>query len=80
MGADRHDGEVLLVAEVERNTSPGARLDVRGYSLGGHLATVFTELHRTDPTISFGQTVTFNAPGRGTLTQSDGSLASAVSF
>src|SRR6266850_7285307 len=59
---------------------PGARLDVTGYSLGGHLATVFTELHRTDPAISFGQTVTFNAPGRGILTQSDGSLASALSF
>lgn len=43
----------------------GARLNVTGYSLGGHLATVFTELHRTDPAVQFGETVTFNAPGRG---------------
>jgi hypothetical protein len=44
---------------------PGAHLNVTGYSLGGHLATIFTELHRTDPAVRFGEAVTFNAPGRG---------------
>jgi len=80
MGADRHDGEVLLVAEVERNTSTRARLDVRGYSLGGHLATVFTELHRNRPHDLVRSDRDVQCTGRGTLTQSDGSLASAVSF
>jgi hypothetical protein len=42
----------------------GATLNVTGYSLGGHLATVFTELHTADININFGQTVTFNAAGR----------------
>ncbi len=44
----------------------GAQVDVTGYSLGGHLATVFTEMHRGDQGIHLGQTVAFNAPGRGT--------------
>ena len=43
----------------------GSVLNVTGYSLGGHLATVFTELHAQDLNIHFGQTVTFNAAGRG---------------
>ncbi len=33
-----------------------AQLNVTGYSLGGHLATVFTEIHRSDKDISFGET------------------------
>jgi len=41
----------------------GAILNVSGYSLGGHLATVFTELHATD----INRTFTFNAAGRGKL-------------
>ncbi|MBH0203087.1 MAG: hypothetical protein HP496_12540 [Nitrospira sp.] len=46
---------------------PGAVLNVTGYSLGAHLATVFTELHglETNSTVSFGHTYTFNGPGRG---------------
>lgn len=42
---------------------PGAVLNVTGYSLGGHLATVFTELHAAE----INQTVTFNGAGRGHL-------------
>ena len=42
----------------------GATLNVTGYSLGGHLATVFTELHATE----IQHTYTFNGPGRGIVT------------
>lgn len=38
-----------------------AVLNVTGYSLGAHLATVFTEMH----TAEIKQTTTFNGPGRG---------------
>ena len=44
---------------------PGAILNVTGYSLGGHLATVFTELHETE----VAQTVTFNGAGRGRIVE-----------
>ncbi|THJ25601.1 MAG: hypothetical protein CAF45_000780 [Nitrospira sp. CG24E] len=40
---------------------PGTVLNVTGYSLGGHLATVFTELHSAD----IQHTYTFNAAGQG---------------
>jgi hypothetical protein len=43
----------------------GSTLNVTGYSLGGHLATVFTELHYNDNDIAFGHTYTFNGAGRG---------------
>lgn len=39
----------------------GATLNVTGYSLGGHLATIFTELHSAE----IQHTYTFNAAGRG---------------
>jgi Ca2+-binding RTX toxin-like protein len=39
----------------------GAILNVTGYSLGGHLATVFTQLHANDVTATY----TFNGAGRG---------------
>ncbi|HJU06723.1 MAG TPA: calcium-binding protein, partial [Nitrospiraceae bacterium] len=45
--------------------SVGATLNVTGYSLGGHLATVFTELHEADIT----HTYTFNGAGRGTIVE-----------
>ncbi len=47
----------------------GAVLNVTGYSLGAHLATVFTELHglETNTPFSFGHTYTFNGPGRGSF-------------
>jgi hypothetical protein len=38
----------------------GAILNVTGYSLGGHLATVFTQLHANDVTATY----TFNGAGR----------------
>jgi len=38
-------------------------LNVTGYSLGGHLATVFTELH----TVAINQTYIFNGAGRGAV-------------
>ncbi len=41
----------------------GAVLNVTGYSLGGHLATVFTELHEGE----VAHTYTFNGAGRGTI-------------
>ena len=40
---------------------PGAVLNVTGYSLGGHLATVFTQLHANE----ISATYTFNGAGRG---------------
>src|SRR3990172_1148461 len=40
-----------------------AKLNVTGYSLGGHLATIFTELHPD----AVSQTHLFNAAGRGGL-------------
>ena len=43
----------------------GVTLNVTGYSLGSHLATIFTELHANDPDIVFGHTYTFNGAGRG---------------
>ena len=41
----------------------GATLNVTGYSLGGHLATVFTELHSAD----IQHTTIFNGAGRGLI-------------
>lgn len=48
---------------------PGVVLNVTGYSLGAHLATVFAELHgfETSTPFSFGHTYTFDGPGRGTF-------------
>jgi VCBS repeat-containing protein len=40
---------------------PDAKINVTGYSLGGHLATVFTEMNLTNVE----QAYTFNSPGRG---------------
>src|SRR3954469_12888668 len=47
----------------------GSRLNVTGYSLGGHLATVFTEIHASDPDVLLQGTYTFNGAGRGTWTR-----------
>lgn len=54
----------------------GANLNVTGYSLGGHLATVFTELH--PPEIA--ETVTFNSAGRGKWNRSVEDLSAIVEF
>ncbi|WP_439586362.1 hypothetical protein [Hydrogenophaga sp.] len=56
----------------------GAKLNVTGYSLGGHLATVFTELHQSE--MNGGQTVTFNGAGRGTWDAHAGSLKDMLAF
>ncbi len=53
---------------------PGATLNVTGYSLGGNLATVFTEMHKGDTDIQFNETVVFNGAGRGTFDSAAGTL------
>lgn len=58
----------------------GAVLNVTGYSLGGHLATVFTEIHQHDAGIRFGETVTFNGAGRGYYDAAAGSLADMLAL
>jgi Ca2+-binding RTX toxin-like protein len=50
-----------------------AILNVTGYSLGGHLATIFTELHATE----IDHTYTFNGAGRGHLTGGASDLSEA---
>jgi trimeric autotransporter adhesin len=56
----------------------GAVLNVSGYSLGGHLATVFTEIHQGEA--GFGQAVTFNGAGRGSWNSAKGSESDMVSM
>jgi VCBS repeat-containing protein len=53
----------------------GSPLDVTAYSLGGHLATAFNLLHRSE--LNGGQVVTFNGAGIG---QIDGTSATATSL
>ncbi|MBP6789729.1 MAG: hypothetical protein KA170_19225, partial [Candidatus Promineofilum sp.] len=50
-------------------------LSVTGYSLGGHLATAFNLLHKSEVT----EVVTFNGAGIGKIGTADGSLASTQS-
>lgn len=59
---------------------PGATLNVTGYSLGGNLATVFTEIHQNDGDVRFGETVTFNGAGRGSFNAAQGSLKDMVDY
>jgi len=54
-----------------------ATLNVSGYSLGGQLATVFTEIHRAE--MNGGETVTFNGAGRGSI-GAGGSLQQMLAF
>src|SRR5258706_3797121 len=54
----------------------GATLNVTGYSLGGHLATVFTELHAGE----ISHTYTFNALGRGTWDRTQGELRAMIDY
>lgn len=58
----------------------GSILNVTGYSLGGHLATVFTEIHRNDTDIQFGETVTFNGAGRGNWDDSAGTESQFITY
>ncbi|HTQ77309.1 MAG TPA: hypothetical protein VMI15_04740 [Burkholderiales bacterium] len=70
------DGSALWVsdARLASFTDSAQKLNVTGYSLGGHLATVFTELHPGDVL----QTYTFNGAGRGQVANDD--VASMVAF
>ncbi len=52
------------------------KINVTGYSLGGHLGTIFTELHAPDIL----QTVTFNGAGRGTWNQAVGTLNDMLTY
>jgi len=52
----------------------GAVLNVTGYSLGGHLATVFTELHANEITATY----TFSGAGRGRMGRFEESLIAAA--
>lgn len=54
--------------EVKAILPPGARINVTGYSLGGHLATVFTELHDAQVIATY----TFNGAGRGNISGGGG--------
>lgn len=58
----------------------GDKLNVTGYSLGGHLATVFTEIHKDDEDIHLEEAVTFNGAGRGEWDTGEGSIESAISY
>ena len=53
----------------------GQQISVTGYSLGGHLATAFNLLHKSEVT----EVVTFNGAGIGKIGTADGSLASTQS-
>lgn len=53
----------------------GGTLNVTGFSLGGHLATVFTELHASQ----VAQTTVFNASGRGRIDGFSGTDAATLS-
>lgn len=57
----------------------GATLNVTGYSLGGHLATVFAEMH-WDSRITLGDVVTFNGAGRGNWNEAEGSLRDVMQY
>jgi hypothetical protein len=57
---------------------PNAQLSVTGFSLGGHLATVFTEMHKDDANLV--QAVTFNGAGRGTWNTSAGTELDMIKY
>ncbi len=50
-------------ASIKSKIPSGAQLNVTGYSLGGHLATVFNQLHQSE----LKEVVTFNGAGVGQL-------------
>lgn len=57
----------------------GAVLNVTGYSLGGHLATVFAEMHE-DSGVRLGDVVTFNGAGRGNWDDTRGDLRDVMQY
>lgn len=54
----------------------GSRLNVTGYSLGGHLATAFNLLHQSE--LNGGQVITFNGAGVGQV--KSGGLQTAIDY
>lgn len=54
------------------------KLNVTGYSLGGQLATVFTEMHQGE--MGDGETVTFNGAGRGNWNSTAGGLSDIINY
>ncbi|MBL0209281.1 MAG: hypothetical protein IPP84_15505 [Propionivibrio sp.] len=61
---------------VKSQIPAGATINVTGYSLGGHLATVFNLLHQSE--LNGGQVVTFNGAGVGEVLA--GSLRQAINY
>ena len=57
--------------DIKASLPVDAVVNITGYSLGGHLATVFTELHAGE----VNHTYTFNGAGRGHLTGGTAGLA-----
>lgn len=55
--------------------NPANQINVTGFSLGGHLATIFTELHASQ----VAQTTVFNAAGRGRIDGFSGADAATLS-
>ncbi|MES2356088.1 MAG: hypothetical protein V4568_17125 [Pseudomonadota bacterium] len=53
-----------------------AVLNVTGYSLGGHLATVFTELHTSE----INHTYTFNGAGEGAIRTPDSTISTMLNY
>ncbi|MGZ5145742.1 MAG: calcium-binding protein, partial [Burkholderiales bacterium] len=61
------------LAQFKDLIASGGQINVTGYSLGGHLATVFTETHLTQVSAAY----VFNSPGRGNL---QGSLSAVLTY
>jgi hypothetical protein len=56
----------------------GANVDVTGYSLGGHLATAFYQLHGPQADNRIGKVYTFNGAGVGDVKPGQGGLAGVM--
>ena len=56
--------------------TPSGKLYVAGYSLGGHLAGIFTELHESE----IEHVYTFNAAGRGDYDESVGTISEMLQY
>jgi hypothetical protein len=65
------DMETWYQTSIKNLIPAGAKVDVTGYSLGGHLATAFNLMHGAE--LNGGQVITFNGAGIGEI--GDGSLA-----
>ena len=81
-GITQEDAEdmyrVMQAVRAQNASLPVTDFYLTGYSLGGNLATVFTEMHQAE--MGGGETVTFNGAGRGTWNTGAGSLADMVAY